>query len=152
MLQPIEIISESDGIKMEVVAAMNDIEMAVIYVTLQDITGGRIDETLDLYDYSISGAQMFNSQIVDYDEITNTATLRIQRNGGKNLNNRKVNFHIRSFLSDKQTYKFAVNASLSEITSNPPQTVPLKMSNVYRKYTPHIHYHTLYVLLHPFQN
>lgn len=130
MLQPIEVISEYDGIKMEVVAAMNDREMAVIYVTLQDLTGNRIDETLDLYDYSISGAQMFNSQIVGYDETTDTATLRISGNGGENLNNRKVNFRISSFLSDKQTFKFAVNANLSEITNNPPKTVPLFMDHV----------------------
>jgi hypothetical protein len=130
MLQPIEIISENEGIKMEVVAAMNDSEMAVIYVTLQDLTGNRIDETLDLYDYSITGAQMFNSQIVNYDETTDTATLRIRGNGGENLNNRKVNFRISSFLSDKQTFKFAVNANLSEITSNSPKTVPLDMDSV----------------------
>jgi hypothetical protein len=130
MLQPIEIINENNGIKMEVVAAMNDNEMAVIYVTLQDLTGDRIDETLDLYDYSISGAQMFNSQIVAYDETTKTATLRIRGNGGENLNNRKVNFRIRSFLSDKQTFNFAVDANLSELTSNPPQTVPLVMDHV----------------------
>ncbi|MDR4887412.1 hypothetical protein RGU12_07545 [Fredinandcohnia sp. QZ13] len=130
MLQPIEISSESEGIKMEVVAAMNDHEMAVIYVTLQDFTSNRIDETLDLYDYSLTGAQMFNSRIVDYDEKTNTATLRIQANGGESLNERKVNFRITSFLSDKQTYEIAVDANLSEITSKPPQTVRLDMNNI----------------------
>jgi hypothetical protein len=130
MLQPIEVSDEYDGIKMDVIAAMNDNEMAVIYVTLQDLTGNRIDETLDLYDYSISGAQMFNSQIVDYDETTNTATLRIQGNGGKSLNGKKVNFRIASFLSDKQKYNVAVNTNLSEIKSKPPQTVPLEMNDV----------------------
>lgn len=130
MLQPIEISSESDGIKMEVVAAMKDHEMAVFYVTLQDLTGNRIDETLDLYDYSLTGAQMFNSQIVDYDEKTNTATLRIQGNGGENLNDRKMNFRITSFLSEKQTTEVAVDANLSEITSKPPQTVRLDMNNI----------------------
>lgn len=130
MLQPIEKTSENNGIKMEVVGAMNDNEMAVIYITLQDLTGNRIDETLDLYDYSISGAQMFNSQVVDYDKTTNTATLRIQGNGGDDLNNRKVNFRITSFLSDKQKFEFAVNANLAEITSNLPQTVQLNMKNI----------------------
>lgn len=130
MLQPIEISSESDGIKMEVVAAMNDDEMAVIYVTLQDLTGNRIDENLDLYDYSLSGGHMFNSQIVDYDKNTNTATMRIQGNGGESLDNKKVKFRITSFLSDKQTFEVAVNTDLSEILSNPPQTVPLDMDNI----------------------
>jgi hypothetical protein len=130
MLQPIETSSESDGIKMEVVAAMNDDEMAVFYVTLQDLTGNRIDNTLDIYDYSLSGTHMFNSQIVDYDKKTNTATLRIQANGGENLNNRKVNFRITSFLSDKQTFKVPVNVNLNELTSNSPLTVPLDMNNI----------------------
>ncbi|WP_313798914.1 hypothetical protein [Cytobacillus sp.] len=130
MLQPIEISSESDGIKMEVVAAMNDNEMAVIYVTLQDFTGNRIDETLDLYDYSLTGAHMFNSRIVDYDGKTNTATLRIQGNGGESLNDRKMNFRMTSFLSEKQTFEVEVDANLSETTSKPPQTVPLDMNNI----------------------
>lgn len=130
MLQPIEISSESDGIKMEVVAAMNDNEMAVIYVTLQDLTGNRIDKNLDLYDYSLTGAHMSNSRIVDYNEKTNTATLQIQGNGGESLNDRKMNFRITSFLSDKQTFEVGVTANLPEITSNPPQTIRLDMNNI----------------------
>lgn len=130
MLQPVDISSESNGIKMEVVAAIHDNEMAVIYVTLQDTTDNRIDETLDLYHYSLTGAHVFNSQIVDYDDQTNTATLRIQGNGGESLSGRKVNFHIKSFLSDKQTIEIAVDANLSEITSKRPQTVSLDMNNI----------------------
>jgi hypothetical protein len=61
---------------MNVVAAMNDDEMAVIYVTMQDLTGNRIDESLDIYDYSLSSAHIFNSQLVHYDKATKTATLR----------------------------------------------------------------------------
>ena len=56
-LQPIGNSNEDDGIKMEVVAAMSDEEMAIIYITMQDLTGNRIDETLDLNDdYSLTGA------------------------------------------------------------------------------------------------
>ena len=47
-LEPIESSSEDDGIKMEVVAAMSDEEMAIIILRMQDLTGNRIDETLDL--------------------------------------------------------------------------------------------------------
>lgn len=133
MLQPVDSSSsssESNGIKMEVVAAMNDNEMAVIYVTMQDLTGNRIDETLDLYDYSLTGARMNNSQIVGFDETSNTATLRIQANGGEELIGNKVNLRIDSFLSDKQTFDVEVNANLSEITSKTPQTIPLDMNNI----------------------
>ncbi|MEC0300441.1 DUF4179 domain-containing protein [Peribacillus frigoritolerans] len=131
MLQPIQISSEDDGIKMEVVAAMNDDEMAVIYVTIQDFTGNRIDKTLDIYDYSLTEGHMFNSQIVDYDETTNTATLRIQANGGESLNNKKIRFHIGSFLSHKQTFEeVEVNANLMEVKNNTPQTISLDMNNI----------------------
>ncbi len=82
LLQPIEKSSESNGIRAEVVGAMNDNEMAVIYLTLQDISGNRIDETVDIYDYTLTGAQMFNSQIIDFDETTNTATFRYNRTWG----------------------------------------------------------------------
>ncbi|MGE7880282.1 hypothetical protein [Peribacillus muralis] len=130
-LQPIETSSEDDGIKMEVVAAMNDDEMAVIYVTMQDLTGNRIDKTLDLYDYSLTEGHMFNSQIVDYDETTNTATLRIQANGGEALNNKKINFHISSFLSHKHKFEeIKVNANLMKIKDNIPKTIPLNMNNI----------------------
>jgi len=130
MLQPIEMINESDGIKMEVVAAMNDNEMAVIYVTLKDLTSNRIDETLDIYDYSLTGAHIFNSQIVAYDEQTNTATLRIQGNGGESLNDKKTNFSITSFLSDKQTFEITADDNLLEMASKSPQTVQLNMDNI----------------------
>lgn len=130
LLQPVNSSSESNGVNMEVVAAMNDDEMAVIYVTMQDLTGDRIDETLDLYDYSVSGVHMNNSQIVGFDETSNTATLRIQANGGKELDGSKVNFRIQSFLSDKQTFDVKVNANLPEIISNTPQTIPLDMNNI----------------------
>lgn len=129
MLQPIGISSESNGIKTEVVAAMNDNDMAVIYVTLKDLTDDRIDETLELYDYSLTDSHMFNSQIVDYDKKTNTVTLRIQGNGGKSLNDKKMNLNISSFLSKKQTFEAPVDINLSEIAAKSTQTVQLDMEN-----------------------
>lgn len=132
LLQPVEIISEDNGIKMEVVAAMNDDEMAVIYLTMQDLTENRIDETLDIYDYSLTETHMFNCQIVNYDKITKTATLRMQANGGEKLNGKKVSFHVASFLSDKQKFdavEIPINLSDLVIT-NVSQTIPLDMNNI----------------------
>lgn len=97
ILQPIVKSCEDQGIKMEVIAAMNDDEMAVIYITMQDLVGNRIDETLDIYDYRLSGGTMFNCQIVHYDKITKTATLRIQMNGGKKIRWKKYKFSDRFF-------------------------------------------------------
>jgi hypothetical protein len=130
MLQPIEKVSENDGIKMEVVALINDDEMAVIYVTLQDFTKNRIDETADLYDFTLSGAHILNSQLVNFDQKTKTATFRIQANGGKDFDNKKVNFKITSFLSNKQTHNVAVNANMTELTQIQAKTISLDMNNI----------------------
>lgn len=130
MLQPIEKSSENNGIKMEVVAAMNDEEMAVIYATIQDLTGNRIDETLELYDYSFTGAHMLTSEIVHFDEKTNTATLRIQGNGGEKLNDKKVNLSIDSFLSQEETFESALDVDLLSLLDKEPKTVLLDMDNI----------------------
>ena len=84
LLQPIEVACEDNGIKMEVIGAMNDDEMAVIYITMKDLEGDRIDKTLDIYNYRLTGTHISNCQIVHFDEATKTATLRMQANGGEN--------------------------------------------------------------------
>lgn len=132
MLQPINVSYVENGIKMEVIAAMNDGEMTVIYISMQDLTGDRIDETLDLYDYSLTGAQSFSSQIVHYDKSTNTATLRIEANAGKNFNNKRVRFSISSFLSGKQEFS-AIDTKIDLIgieRTRDAQSIPLDMNNI----------------------
>jgi hypothetical protein len=102
--QPIQISCEDNGIKMEVIGTVNDDEMALIYVNMQDLTGDRIDETLDIYDYFLKGAHAFTSEIINYDETTKTATIKVQANGGKKLNGKRISFEITSFLSDKHVF------------------------------------------------
>ncbi|WP_129600385.1 DUF4179 domain-containing protein [Anaerophilus nitritogenes] len=132
LLQPVKKISEDQGIKMEVLGAMNDDEMAVIYFTMKDLTGNRMDKTLDIYEYSLNGANIFNCQIIDYDEITKTATLRMQANGGEKLNGKKVSLRIGSFLSDKKTFdKVDTGIKLSDIkVANLSQMIALDMSHI----------------------
>jgi hypothetical protein len=102
--RPVQISCEDNGIKMEVIGTVNDDEMALIYVTMQDLTGDRIDETLDIYNYFLKGAHAFTSEVVNYDETTKTATIKVQANGGEKLNGKRVSFEITSFLSDKQVF------------------------------------------------
>ncbi|MYL53187.1 DUF4179 domain-containing protein [Pontibacillus yanchengensis] len=129
LLKPIEKTSVDNDIKMETVAAISDDEMAVIYITLQDLSGDRIDSTLDLYDFSLSGAQMFNSKVIAFDETTKTATLRIQANGGEDLNGEKVKFQIQSFLSHKETHEFE-KRNISSILKEEANTMTLDMNNI----------------------
>jgi len=129
-LQPIETTSEDKGIKMKVIGAMNDDEMAVIYVTMQDLTGNRLDKTLDLYDYTLTEGHMFNSQIVDYNKDTNTATLRIQANGGTNFNHKKINLRISSFLSQKHKHEgIKIDTDLSELKNKKVETISLSTNS-----------------------
>ncbi|MCW3489741.1 DUF4179 domain-containing protein [Dethiobacter alkaliphilus] len=132
ILYPVNVSDEDNGIRMEVVAAMNDDEMAVIYVTMQDLTGNRVDENIDLYNYSLTGTMMLNSQVVHYDEKSQTATLRIVGNGGKSLNNKLAGFYINSFLSDKQIHdEVDTGINLLDIgKTDQLQLIPLDMDNI----------------------
>ncbi|WP_144512893.1 DUF4179 domain-containing protein [Bacillus sp. FJAT-22090] len=121
LLQPVELSSTDEGINMEVVAAMNDDDTAVVYVTMQDLKGERIDETLDIYDYFISGGHSFTSEVVAFDEITKTATVRFLASGGEKISNKKLKFQIRSFLSDKQVFEQTkVNIDLKSVEDKKP--------------------------------
>lgn len=131
ILQPIEMTSEDNGIKMEVVAAYNDDEMAVIYLTMQDLIGDRIDESLDLYNYTLSEGVLFNSQIIDYDEETKTATLRLQANGGEKINGKKLSFTVKSFLSGSLLFdEVETGINLTDIEDVSSQTIPLNIEHV----------------------
>lgn len=131
LFQPIEVISEDNGIEMEVVGAMNDDEMAIIYVTMKDLVGDRIDETLDIYNYGLTGTYVSNCKIVHYDEVNKIATLRMQANGGEKLNGKKVTFQVDSFLSDKLTFDgVETGIDLSNINEvNDSETILLDTNN-----------------------
>lgn len=104
-LQPIQLADESNGIRLEVLGAMNDDESAIIYLTLQDLTGEIIDETLDIYNYTLSKGSAFFMEAINFDTKTKTATLRLQGNGGKDINGKEVMLGIQSFLTKKQRYQ-----------------------------------------------
>jgi len=131
LLQPIEAVCEDNGIRMEVVGAMNDDEMAVIYITMQDLVKNRIDESLDIYSYGLRGTHISTCQLVHYDEKTKTATLRMQANGGKKLNGKKVSFQLESFLSDKQVLDgVEIGINLSDVKEvKDSQTILLDTSS-----------------------
>ncbi|MFZ7103319.1 MAG: hypothetical protein ACOWWO_11790 [Peptococcaceae bacterium] len=128
-LQPVEMSSKSNDIRMNIIAAMNDEDTAVVYLTLQDLTGSRVDETVDLYNYSIKGFNAFTHDLVDFDEKTNTATIRMLAHGGEKLNGNKITLQLKSFLSDKI---FSEDVRLDIEMKDIPNTkkLPLDMSNL----------------------
>ena len=76
-LQPVNQVSEADGIRMEVLASMRSEDTAVVYLTLRDTTGqGRIQENTQLWNYHLEGASFAHAEQVDYDPETGSAMFR----------------------------------------------------------------------------
>ncbi|WFR60898.1 hypothetical protein P9222_20435 [Paenibacillus amylolyticus] len=93
ILQPVHQVSEDQGIRMEVIGAVRDGDTTEIYVSLSDLTGHRIDDTLDVYDYRVTGGHAKNAQIIHYDDANKTAIVRflIQGKVSKNRITVQVN-------------------------------------------------------------
>ena len=132
LLQPIQLISEDNGVKMEVIAAMSDNDTTVVYISMQDLTAYRVDESIDLYNYSITGMGTFTSEVISYDNVSKTAIIRLLANGGRKINGKKVTVTVSSFLSDKQSYSlFDTGIDLAKAISSPTaKSIPLNMDNV----------------------
>jgi len=106
LFMPVQEACEDNGIRMEVVSAYLHDNTAEIYITLQDLTGDRVDETTDLFDsYSIHRA--FDSsatcQRVGYDSESKTATflILITEWGDHDISGSKLTFSVREFISHK---------------------------------------------------
>lgn len=98
-LYPVEKTAEQDGIRMEVLAAMNDEDVAVVYMSLQDTAGsGRVSDSVELFDYEISGAVFTDSEVVQYDPASDTVTLRLTGSCGE-MGGGPVSVNVRSFLT-----------------------------------------------------
>lgn len=122
-LMPVQKSAVSNGIKMEVVSAAIHGNTADIYITMQDLTGDRIDGTTDLYDsYSINRpfASSATCRLIGYDDATKTATfhITIKEWGDHNITGDKITFSAREFLSHKMNYEeITIPLDLSSVTS-----------------------------------
>lgn len=99
MLQPVNQVSEDQGIRMEVLGAVNDGDVAVAFLSMQDTTGqGRVGDTVRLWDCTISSEYSFASNtLVRYDATTDTAVLRLEGTGS-GLGSDKINITVGSVL------------------------------------------------------
>lgn len=103
---PVQKACEDNGIRMEVVSTNIHDNTVEIYITLQDLTGDRVDETTDLFDsYTIHRA--FNSsascEYISYEADTKTATflIRLTEWGNHEIAGSKLTFSVREFISHK---------------------------------------------------
>lgn len=125
-LQPLNAVAEDKGIRMEVLAAMNDSRTAVIYVALTDLTGNRVDETTDLYNFFFEGPTSFGTEFVSFDAEQRQALFRLTGTGGEKLNGKKITFRLDSFLSGKKKYPtYDTGLSLRELAKHSPEKAPL---------------------------
>ncbi len=107
--QPVQKSATDNGIKMEVASAYIHGDTAEICITMQDLTGGRIDGTTDLYDsYDIHTP--FDStarcERIGYDPATGAVTflVTITQTGSKDIAGDKITFSVGRFLSHKMEY------------------------------------------------
>ncbi len=106
-LTPVNVSCVDNGIKMEVESVYIHDDTAEIYISMKDLEGDRIDETIDLFDsYSIHSSfdSIGNCTQVDYDAQKKEATflIKVQQMNGKKIDGRKVKFSVSEFLSGKE--------------------------------------------------
>lgn len=109
-LQPVRESDEDKGIRMEVVSAAVQGDTAEVWVSLQDLTGSRVDATTDLFDsYSIRSPvdQSAHCELAGYEETTGTALFRVEiiRADGKSWQGEKITFSLKKFLSRRAAYE-----------------------------------------------
>lgn len=120
-LAPVHTACEDNGIRMEVEAVSVQGDTAEIYISMQDLTEERIDETIDLFDsYSIqaSGDSVGTCSLVSCD-LENRAAMfliREQRMDGKPIEGSRLVFRVSEFLSGKrETEEELQSISLDEL-------------------------------------
>ena len=122
-LKPVKLSCEDRGIKMEVISAAIYENEAVIYISLQDLTDHRIDETTDLFDsYRINRpfASAASCSFVSFDEETETAffMIYISQMNNEKIKGDKITFAFSKFLSQKSKFDEELSElDLSKVTT-----------------------------------
>ncbi len=144
-LQPIQLVSESNGIKLEIIAAINDGKSAVVYYTLKDMTDqGRIGKgNKELLGNLVISKGLIGGQgfLVAYDESTNTATYRMYVFPNNRTNNEmsvastmemQYLYQDRVYVGD---YKNTIDTGIKilDIVSKNPETIELLQSEVHSR-------------------
>lgn len=125
-LQPVNQVSEADGIRMEVLASMRSEDTAVVYLTLRDTTGqGRIQENTQLWNYHLEGASFAHAEQVDYAPETGSAMFRLT---GEDVTSDKVTVRVEAFSSGIEYYPPTPTgwtvAELAELQPTPALSYP----------------------------
>lgn len=109
-LKPVHRSDEAQGIRVEVVSADIRGDAAEVCVAVTDLTGDRVDETLDLFDsYDIRAARdsTGHCESVSYDPETKTAVflIEVQNMDGTPIRGGKMTFSVDRLLAKKQVWE-----------------------------------------------
>ncbi len=112
-LKPLRLVSEDQGIKLEVISAQVQGNEAKVYLSVQDLTHDRIDRTTDLFDSYGINAPFESSgycENVGYDPQTKTASFLviIAQHDSQEIVGDKITFDLRQLLGKKQTFDAAL--------------------------------------------
>ena len=105
-LMPVNACCEDNGIQMEVEGVSIQDNCAYVYISMQDLVGKRIDETIDLFDsYSIhsNADQIGSCSLVDFNEENKKATflINVKHMDGKTIEGKRLTFRVSKFLTGK---------------------------------------------------
>lgn len=132
--KPVQLSCEDNGIRMEVVSTYIVDGTAQIYITLQDLTGERLDMSTDLFDsYYINTPFAFigtTDKNVSYDEETGklTALITIELMDGHKFAGDKLTFRFKQFLSGKKEHsQIALDVDLAAVSLSPDLMVTKKV-------------------------
>lgn len=128
ILYPVEESCEKDGIRLTVVAGVNDQHNADIYFTIQDTEGkGRTKTKADFMDSAgIDGSSITNVEFLNYDEKSQTACYVLHESGGWSFANSRNTFRIRSMMVNKEEFDwYDTGINLAELAKTGADTASL---------------------------
>lgn len=119
---PVAATDTQDGVRMDVLAAVNDGDAAVIYVSLTDEEAQRIDETTQVYELSAKGIPLSWGEQVDYDAETGSAIFRMEVSHGEDLGGKEITLTLGSVLVGTARHEsIDTGLTLADIIQQNPQ-------------------------------
>ncbi len=132
-LKPVNLSCVDQGIQMEVDSAYIHGNTAEAIICIKDLSGNRIDETVDLFDsYNIRNIKDSSGtcDLLDYNEATGVATFAVlmEQTDGSALAGSKVTVSLSKLLCKKEQYNGVLeDISLSSVTDRPILTDNVKI-------------------------
>lgn len=126
-LRPVNMSCEDQGIRMEVQAIYVEGDSADILVSVQDLTGNRLDGTTDLFDsyfLDTPGDASAGCHRIEYDEETRTNTFYIHYRSERPITQDKITFSFSQLLTGKKQGTI----ELTDVEWPDPQTEAETMS------------------------